>query len=498
MLLYLPAHPFAASDVQPAEQQDEDGVDDVGAPAQGHVKAEEENDPGDVGRVDGQAAQFQHEGGAGVARAGHGLEVDIGGNQYQVGGTHDPQRRDGRLAQVWHIGIDAQDEVGEDGEQYGQGQHKEVGQARMLADEPRHLVRVAPADEIAGQRAARRGEGHHHHEEDARGAAHDVGHGQGPFAQVLDVEEEQEPRPQGEEVLYHRPKGHVQHAAEHIRAEAGDAVQPIFPDVYAPAGIEDEEHERYAFGQRGADGGARDAQGREAQVAEYQDVVEHHVAQHHHDGVEGQRLGLHRAQEEGAEDDGAEREERAEHPPVQVVLGSAAHGGRGDDVFQYQGRQEVAEQEHHCGQAHLEVDAVVEQLADGLVVFLAIAPGDEYLRTDAEPEGHHEDDHVEDAGNGRCAQFDFAHAAQEGGVRHADHLFHDEADEDGVGDVPDLAVGVLCLLHSVSCPCLVVNDVYIKMTPCERYITLGGMVYYPSGNGILPLWERYITLPGMV
>ena len=62
-------------------------------------------------------------------------------------------------------------------------------------------------------------------------------------------------------------------------------------------------------------------------------------------------------------------------------------------------------------------------------------------------EGHHEDDHVEDAGNGRCAQFDFAHAAQEGGVRHTDQLLHDEADEDGVGDVPDLAVGVGCLLH---------------------------------------------------
>ena len=194
---------------------------------------------------------------------------------------------------------------------------------------------------------------------------------------------------------------------------------------------------------------------------------------------------------------------------MQVVLGSAAHGGRGDDAFQYQGRQEVAEQEHHCGQAHLEVDAVVEQLADGLVVFLAIAPGDEYLRTDAESEGHHEDDHVEDAGNGRGAQFDFAHAAQEGGVRHADHLFHDEADEDGVGDVPDLAVGVWCLLHSVSCPCLVVNDVYIKMTPCERYITFGGngilpfrewyitivgMVYYPSWNGMIPFWGRVICL----
>ena len=132
---------------------------------------------------------------------------------------------------------------------------------------------------------------------------------------------------------------------------------------------------------------------------------------------------------------------------MQVVLGGAADIGRGDDALQYHGREEVAEQEHHCGQAHLEVDAVVEQLADGAVVLLAVAAGNENLRADAEAEGHHEDDHVEDGGDGRGAQFDFAHAAQEGGVRHSDELLHNEADEDGVGDVPDLAVGVGCLLH---------------------------------------------------
>ena len=96
---------------------------------------------------------------------------------------------------------------------------------------------------------------------------------------------------------------------------------------------------------------------------------------------------------------------------------------------------------------YLEVDAVVEQRAYLAVVLLAVAAGDEYLRADAEAEGHHEDDHVEDAGDGRCAQFDLAHAAQEGGVRHSDELLHNQADEDGVGDVPDLAVGVRRLLH---------------------------------------------------
>ena len=90
---------------------------------------------------------------------------------------------------------------------------------------------------------------------------------------------------------------------------------------------------------------------------------------------------------------------------------------------------------------------MVEQLADFAVVLLAIPAGDEYLRADAEAEGYHEDDHVEHAGDGRRTQLDLAHAAQEGGIGHAYHLLHNEADEDGVGDVPDLAVGVSCLLH---------------------------------------------------
>ena len=144
---------------------------------------------------------------------------------------------------------------------------------------------------------------------------------------MFDVEEEEEPRGQREEVLYHRPQRYVQHAAQHAAAEAGDAVEAIFADVDAAAGVEDEEQERHAFGQRRTQGGAGDAHGREAEVAENQDVVEHHVAQHHHHRVQGQGAGLYRAQEEGSEDDGAKGEEGAEHAPVQIVFGSPADGG---------------------------------------------------------------------------------------------------------------------------------------------------------------------------
>ena len=318
----------------------------------------------------------------------------------------------------------------------------------MLADGGAHAVAVARPDEVAHQRAARRGEGHHHHEQDAADAADNVRHRQRPLAQVLDVEEEQEPRGQRQEVLQHRPERHVEHPPQHRPLQPRDAVEPVLAAVDAAAGVDHEEHERHPLGQRRADGGSGDAQRGQAQIAEDEEVVEHHVAHDHDDRVQRQRARLRGAQEEGAEDDGAEREEGAEHAPVQVVRGRLVNLRRGDDALQQQGREAVGQQEQHGGQPRLEVDALVEQGPYLAVLSLAVAAGDEYLRADAEAEGHHEDDHVEDAGDGRCAQFDLAHAAQEGGVRHSDELLHDEADEDGVGNVPDLAVGVCGLCHA--------------------------------------------------
>ena len=207
----------------------------------------------------------------------------------------------------------------------------------MLADERHHLVRVSRPDEVAHQRAARGGERAHHHEQDAAHAADDIGDGQRLLAQVFDVEEEQEPRGQRHAVLYHGPQRHVQHPAQRVEAEAGNAVQPILAQVDVAAGVDDEEHQRHRFGQGRPDGGSGNAQTGETAVAEDEQVVEHHVAQHHDDGVQRQRLGLRRAEEEGAEHDGVEREQRAEHPPMQVARGRLVYLRRGDNALQDDG-----------------------------------------------------------------------------------------------------------------------------------------------------------------
>ena len=128
---------------------------------------------------------------------------------------------------------------------------------------------------------------------------------------------------------------------------------------------------------------------------------------------------------------------------MQVAVGCFVDLRRFDDVLQQDGREAVGEQEQDGCQEGLEIDALVEERTDGFVVRFAVAPGDEYLGTDAEAERYHEDDRIEYAGDGRSAKFDFAYTAQKGGIGHSDHLFHNQADKDGVGYEPDLLVGVV-------------------------------------------------------
>ncbi len=220
---------------------------------------------------------------------------------------------------------------------------------------------------------------------------------------MLYVEEEHEPGGEREEVLYHGPERDVEHAFEHRGVELGDAVQSVLAAVDAAAGVEDEEQERDAFGQRGAYGGSGDAEGGHPQLAEDEDVVEDDVAQHHDDGVQRERLGLCGAQKEGAEYARAEREQGAEHSPMQVAGGCLVDVFGRYDALQNDGGEAVGQHEHDDGQSYLEVDAVVEEFAYLLVLPFAVAPRHEYSRSGTETERYHEDDHVEHSSNGGCS-----------------------------------------------------------------------------------------------
>lgn len=113
----------------------------------------------------------------------------------------------------------------------------------MLEDGGVHAGGVAGADQVADERTAGRCEGHHDHEEDAADAAYDVGNGQRTFAQMLNVEEEQEPGGQGQEVLQHGPERDVEHVAQYGQLQPGNAVEAVLGAVDAVARVDDEKDE---------------------------------------------------------------------------------------------------------------------------------------------------------------------------------------------------------------------------------------------------------------
>ena len=95
-----------------------------------------------------------------------------------------------------------------------------------------------------------------------------------------------------------------------------------------------------------------------------------------------------------------------------------------------------------CPECEEEEEAVVKNVSDFGVESLSVAPCHQDLCADAEAQAEHEERHVVDATERRCAQLHFAHAAQEGCVRHADELFHQRAQENGEGDRENLGIAV--------------------------------------------------------
>lgn len=134
-----------------AEEQNQPRIDHLRRPAEGDIHPQEEDDVGDVGGVDDECRHLQRQCGARVARARHGLEVNVGGHQQQVGGAHHPERVDGRLAQLGNVGVDPQNQFGKQHEEECQRQHEGIRHAHMLSDSAPHALRLPRADEVAHQ-----------------------------------------------------------------------------------------------------------------------------------------------------------------------------------------------------------------------------------------------------------------------------------------------------------------------------------------------------------
>lgn len=109
---------------------------------------------------------------------------------------------------------------------------------------------------------------------------------------------------------------------------------------------------------------------------------------------------------------------------------------------QYPGREQPGKGEHDQCHDQQEINSLIEDGANHPEVALPVTAGNQNLRADAEAETQHEDGQIVHSCNGRGAQLHFAHTPHEGRIGHADKLFHNQADKDGVGHLPYFSVGI--------------------------------------------------------
>ena len=120
-------------------------------PADGHVELQNQNNVGDIGCVDDQRCQLHAQCSTRIAGSGNCLEIDIGRNQEQIGGAHHPERMHGSVLQVGYVGINSQNQLGEQREKQCQRKYENVGYAYVLPDSACHAIGMACTDEVADQ-----------------------------------------------------------------------------------------------------------------------------------------------------------------------------------------------------------------------------------------------------------------------------------------------------------------------------------------------------------
>ena len=442
--LHGPPLPTAAAQVEHREQQRDQIVEVVGGPAERHVGAQHEREPERIGHIEEDGRQDDAQRHARVARSRDGELPDEGRHAEHVGREHHPERGDAVGDQPRIVRIEAQHPFGEEGDEERQRHDEREAEARHAAAERAHLLRMTRADEVAHQRAGRRGEGVDEEEDHRADAADHVRHGQLVGPQPLDADEEEEPAEEGHPLLEHHPDRDAQDVAQQAEVHTAEAEEAVAAPVEAQPRVEEEEEDRDRLGGHRSDGGTGDAQLGETAAAENQQVVEHDVRQHHHHRVGRKNPRAGRPHVEGAEHRRGEGEEEAPDAPVEVVDGGAAYRLLLDEQREEPLGAEAREGEEQGGEQQQEERPLHEDGADFVQPPLAVAAGDEHLRPDAEAEAQHEDHQIEDTGQRRGGQLGapVAVVAQVDGVGQPHELLHEEAYQHRKGDFQYVAVRV--------------------------------------------------------
>ena len=109
--------PTTVADIEVGEEEDAAAIHHFGCPAEGYIHAEDEDDVGDVADVEDKSDKLENKGFLCVSCTRYGQEIDVSRYLEQERGAHYPQGWDRSRNQFGYIGINAQNEFGEQREE---------------------------------------------------------------------------------------------------------------------------------------------------------------------------------------------------------------------------------------------------------------------------------------------------------------------------------------------------------------------------------------------
>lgn len=379
--------------------------------------------------------------------------------------------------------------TGKEDDKQNDQQHHPQAEQRDPFYQPQHFLAVPGTDGVAHQRAGGGAQGMRGNGKDGIEATHNIGNRQRPLPHVILYEEEKKhPGAYRKQVLCHHENGDIEDFPDHrpLKTDGGEAIRVRIGSL---VGVKDKEEGRAYLCYHRSDGRPGDPHLRHAQVAEYQSVVEQHIDQCHHHRIECQNLRTGDADIEGTEHYIGEGKKKSEDTPHQVIRHRTRHLLRGEHGREpvYRGIAQQWNQQQRGDQQ--EEDPLDHDLADLVVVPLAIPPPNEDLAPHAEAKAKGVDGNIDDPGQGRSTQLHLAHAAKKGGVNHLNEILRQQTQQDWRTDLDNLFVAVHPVMQKKRRSLTLPTEGYwlipyfrMRLLPGSRVITVGTKAL-ASSNG---------------
>ena len=378
-----------------------------------------------------------------IARAHHAREEDVARDGQQVGREEHIERGLPRRDTVGIGRVDAQYELGKEGRKEQHRHDHAIGHRDGAAQQQRHSIEIAAADEVAGERAGSSGQRTDGDEEDGGNVAHDIRHGQFEHAQLLNSQEEDEPSNKAKRIVHHRPNGQVEDAAKGGKTQGWHMVERVAGVVGMVHRIIDIVEHGQALAHHRGKRSTCNAHARETAMAEDKQIVEHDIADDHQQGIVSEHLRARGGHIVGAKEHCHIGKEETRQPPMEVLATCFHQRLRLYPKRQHPSGKEVDAARQDEREKEQNDQRMIEDAPHLLLPTLAIAPPHEYLCARGQAHAEHEHSRIKQTAKGRSPQRNLTIfvATEEGSVRHTQQLIHQHANKDGTSQPPDMSVG---------------------------------------------------------